>query len=148
MPKKKSRPSRKNRRRQSKGSDTKRRFYFYWKYRKEHPERFSEKKRQEAALSEELGASKGMAGFLASTAHGPGIVYRIRYGFIDENNLGSTRNSKVTGIIRDYGKVTQRYKAMAWLRDRDPKGRKFIVIEKSNDGGKTWPTKLFHDCQR
>ncbi|MCR5348891.1 MAG: hypothetical protein K6E59_04710 [Bacilli bacterium] len=128
--------------------DSKRRRYFYWKYRREHPEEFAKKTQRAAHLSETLGASKPMAGFLAATSEGPGIKYRIRYGYIDEDNLGSMANSKLTKSTTSYEKALNRYKAMGWLRTHDQKGRRFIVIEKSSDGGKTWPTRLFHDCQR
>ena len=125
-----------------------RRRYFYWKYRREHPEKFARRKKREIAMSEELGASKPMAGFLSSIGEAKGTVYRVRYGYIDEDNLGSMKNSRLTKPVTSYEKALNKYKALAWLKTRDPKGRRFIVIEKSSDGGKTYPTKLFHDCQR
>lgn len=121
--------------------------YFYWKYRREHPERFLKKHREAVKAAEELGASKGMARFIAGSSMGQKSLFRIRYGYIDEEHLGDLSHSKVTGPIKDLAKAKSRYTAMAWLKDRDPKGRKFIIIEKSSDGGKTWPTQLFHDCQ-
>ena len=121
--------------------------YFYWKYRREHPEKFSKRKKREIALAEELGASKPMAAWLSNTSNG-NVRYRVRYGYVNEHHLADTRNSRLTRPVASYEKALNKYKALHWLRDRDPKGRKFIVIEKSSDGGLTWPTKLFHDCQR
>ena len=47
--------------------------YFYWKYRREHPEKFQKK----AKTMQRMGASEGMSSFLASIDKGK--KYRIRY---------------------------------------------------------------------
>lgn len=95
---------------------------------------------------EKMGASKGAASFLASLAGG-GRKFRVRYGYIDENNLGSDKDSKVTKPTEDMQKALDQYNEMDWLRTRENGKRRFIRIECSTDGGKTWPTKLFHNCQ-
>lgn len=92
-----------------------------------------------------LGATPQAAAFVATSTLGR--TFRIRYGYIDEKDLGSAKDSKVTKTYKDLGDAMKRYNDLEWLRRRDKKGRKFIRIEASSDGGKTWPTKLFHDAQ-
>jgi|GEM_PF-1390952 len=92
-----------------------------------------------------LGATPKTAAFVANATMGK--TFRVRYGYIDENDLGSDKNSKVTKTYKSLEEATKRYNDLGWLRGRDKKGRKFIRIEASSDGGKTWPTKLFHDAQ-
>ena len=127
---------------------TARRRYFYWKYRKAHPEKFKADKgfKKRADTMQKMGASKGASSFLAGLAGG-GKKFRIRYGYIDENDLGSDKDSRVTVPVNDMQMALDQYNDMAWLRTRDKGKRSFIRIECSSDGGKTWPTKLFHDCQ-
>lgn len=127
---------------------TARRRYFYWKYRKAHPEKFKADKgfKKRADTMQKMGASKGASSFLAGLAGGD-KKFRIRYGYIDENDLGSDKDSRVTVPVNDMQMALDQYNDMAWLRTRDKGKRRFIRIECSSDGGKTWPTKLFHDCQ-
>ena len=115
--------------------------YFYWKYRREHPEKFQKK----AKTMQRMGASKGMSVFLASIDKGK--KYRIRYGYIDEKNLGSFKNSKVTIPVGDMQMALDQYRGLKWLKTYEKGKRRFVRIEVSSDGGKTWPTGMFHDCQ-
>ena len=92
----------------------------------------------------DLGASPETARFLASL---PPALYRVRYGYVNEASLGDMSDSRTTEPVSDYGEAMDAYKALAWLRTRDAKGRRFVVIERSSDGGATWSTRLFHDCQ-
>ena len=121
--------------------------YFYWKYRKAHPEKFEKKAfKKRAKTMERMGASKGTAGFLAGLT-GSGRKYRIRYGYIDENDLGSFKNSKVTIPVGDMQMALDQYRGLKWLKTYEKGKRRFVRIEVSSDGGKTWPTGMFHDCQ-
>lgn len=93
----------------------------------------------------EFGASRQTACFLASTERSDDL-YRVRYGYINENDLGDFTNSKMIDCP-DYGSALDTYKALAWIRTYDGKGRRFIRIEKSSDKGKNYKQVLFHDCQ-
>ena len=120
---------------------TARKRYFYWKYRHEHPEKFEKK----VKTMKKMGASKHTAAWLAGIDKGK--KYRIRYGYIDEKNLGSFKNSKVTIPVGDMQMALDQYNGLAWLKTYEKGKRRFVRIEVSSDGGKTWPTGMFHDSQ-
>lgn len=101
-----------------------------------------------AKAARSLGASDQTASFIGG-AERQGNLYRVHYGHIDEKNPGPfDPEAKFSGEFRTLGEATKAYKGLGWLRDRDQKGRRYILIEKSSDKGKTWPTKLFYDTQR
>lgn len=85
-----------------------------------------------------LGASVGLATFIA-LAEAPNDRHRVHYG-----HLGG--DSK-TIDCESYGDALRAYKSLHWLSERDGIGRRFVEIEVSHDGGKTWTGRLFHDCQ-
>ena len=64
-----------------KSKNSARKRYFYWKYRREHPEKFQKK----AKTMQRMGASKGMSAFLASIDKGK--KYRIRYRRTTDDTL-------------------------------------------------------------
>ena len=85
-----------------------------------------------------LGASVGLATFIA-LAEAPEDRHRVRYGHLNGD-------SDVIAC-ESYGDALRAYKSLDWLSERDGIGRRFVEIEVSHDGGKTWTGRLFHDCQ-
>ena len=94
----------------------------------------------------DMGASRSAADLIAGI-EAPTSFYRVRYGYINETHLGDFSNSETTSPVHTFEEAIKAYKALAWLSVREPEKRRFVMIEHSHDGGETWPTKLFHDCQ-
>lgn len=111
-----------------------------------HKEKKDAFKKASAADSlKSMGASANVSNFIAASSKGK--RFRVRYGRINEDKLGDLSNSKLTKATNSLDKAIDDYKKLNWISTHDGKGRRFIVIESSNDGGKTWNGKLMSNAQ-
>ena len=98
-----------------------------------------------------LGAG-GLGATLASTQKTafPNRKYRVNYGYINENRgegeplWRDEQNIEAT----DFDDAMDKYKKLAWLREHDDKGRRYVRIQTSDDDFKTLGGTWFYDNQR
>lgn len=104
-----------------------------------------------AMTAHQLGASKPTAGFIASSTGNPSDKYRVRYGYINDARKGSEDpmflDEKYLDAT-DFDDAMKRYKELGWLNDFEPNKRRYASIQRSVDGGETWPTEYFYDTQK
>lgn len=103
--------------------------------------------------AESLGAGN-LGKSLASAAANDGKRYRVRYGYVNEN-----RQKRDDPLWRDeqyidasdLNDAMAKYKQLGWLKERDPKGRRFASIQTTSQDDEKWesPTgNWFYDSQR
>lgn len=103
--------------------------------------------RTKAAQS--LGAQKS-ASFIGSITGNPKKKYRVAYGYINENrgkndpiHIGEKYINADT-----FDEAADQYKKLGWLKNRDEKGRRYVMIQDSEDDFSTEPAgSYFYDTQ-
>ena len=111
-------------------------------------------KRKEDLEEKARGLGAGDLGVSLISDSDPNKKYRLHYGFINEKHFGDKTGKEPMYFdeqfdeAADFGDAMDKYKKLGWLRERDPKGRKFISIESSGDDFKSKPTSYFSDSQK
>ena len=71
--------------------------------------------------------------------------YRVRFGHMDKN--GKIADSTFEGPFERMGEAAKVVDDSYYFAERDGNGLRYVLIERSNDGGKTWPDVLWKGYQ-
>lgn len=91
--------------------------------------------------AESLGAGNLGKALAAGAAANDGKRYRVRYGYINENRASYNdplwRDEQYIDAS-DLNDAMAKYKQLGWLKERDPKGRRFASIQTTSQEDEKW----------